>query len=247
MPNRLAAPTGNRIFEPSNRLLAVLPAEDLLSLQPHLEAVTLTRGSILFDVDDPLTRIYFIETGAASLLTALKNRVTAGVAIVGREGAIGVATLLLGGESSLGRFQVLISGSALTVKVSLLQTALRESPRLRAACEAYTQTLFVQMLQAVPCNRLHTVEQRCARWLLMCADLTEDNTSELRQKWLAEILGVPLSKLTSVAYELQQAGLIYYRRGAITVANHRGLEAVACDCYRIVRNRNDRLLRRVTG
>jgi CRP-like cAMP-binding protein len=242
MPDRVAAPTDSRELEPRNRLLAALPAEELRSIQPHLETVTLARGSILFDTDDPLTRVYFVETGVAALLTSLKNRATAGVAMVGRDGVVGIATLLLGGDSALGRFQVLIPGSALAVEAWLLRTALRESPRLRAVCEAHTQTLFVQMLQAVPCHRLHAVEERCARWLLMCADLTEGDTFELGQKCLAEMLGVPQLRLTSIARELQRAGLICYRNSTVTVLDHRGLEAAACDCYRIVRNRCEHLL-----
>jgi CRP-like cAMP-binding protein len=242
MSNGIAAPTGSTEFEPRNRLLAALPAEDLLSLQPHLEAVTLAPGSILFDADDPLTRVYFVETGVASLLITLNNHATAGVATVGREGVVGIASLLLGGETALGRFQVLIPGSALAVETWLLRSALHKNPKLRAVCEAYTQTLLVQMLQAVPCNRLHTVEQRCARWLLMCGDRTEGDTFEIGQKCLAELVGVSQSRLTSLTCELQHAGLISYRNSALTVLHRRGLEAAACDCYRIVHDRCGRLL-----
>ena len=168
---------------------------EMLSLRPHLKPVTLARGSILFDVDDPLTRVYFFETGVASLFAAIENRVTVGVAMVGREGAVGLDTLLMGGDSALGRFQVLIPGSALAMEAWFLRTRLRESFNLRAACEAYAQTIFVQMLQAVPCNKLHTVEQRCARWLLMCANRTEGDTFELAQECLAEMLGVTAVEL----------------------------------------------------
>ena len=98
------------------------------------------------------------------------------------------------------------------------------------------------MLQAVPCNRLHTVEQRCARWLLMCADRTEDDTFELTQESLAEMLGVPQPTVTAIACTLQQPGLIRYHRDTITVLDRRGLEAAACECYRIVRDRYQRLL-----
>jgi CRP-like cAMP-binding protein len=242
MWNRVAASRDGNRLEPSNRLLAALPGATLSSLQPHLEAAPLARGSVLLEVDEPLTRIYFPETGVVSLLTAIENRVTVGVATVGREGAVGVATLLLGGDTALGRYQVLVPGSALTMEVPAFRSALRQSPKLRRACEAHTRALFVQMLQAVPCNRLHTVEQRCARWLLMCADWKEDDTFELTRNCLAEMLGVAQSTVTAIAGSLQQAGLINYRRGAIKVLDRPGLEAAACECYRIVRDRCERPL-----
>jgi hypothetical protein len=185
-----------------------------------------------------------VETGVIALLTAVDNRAAVGVATVGREGAVGVGSLLLGGETALGRYQVLVPGSALTMEIPALRRALCQSPKLRMACEACTRALLVQLLQAVPCTRLHTVEQRCACWLLMCADRTEDDTVELAQECLAEMLGMPDSTWTAVVASLQQAGLIHYRRGAINALDPLGLEAAACECYRIVRNRYERLLAR---
>jgi CRP-like cAMP-binding protein len=193
-------------------------------------------------VGELVDRAYFVDTGVTSLVSAFENRFSIGVATVGLEGVVGVDTLLLGGAITLGRSRVLVPGSALSVKASLFQSALRKSAKLRAACEAYTRALFVQMLQAVPCNRLHTVEQRCARWLLACADRTEGDTFELSHEGFAEMLGVPQSRLTIVARKLQNAGLISRARGATAVLDRGGLEAGACGCYRIVRSRYERLL-----
>lgn len=243
MSNRVAAPTEKRGFEPRNQLLAALPGGDLLSLQPHLEVVPLARGSVLFDVDQPLTRVYFMESGVAALLTTFEDPAV-GVAAVGREGVVEVQALLLGGDTALGGCHVLVPGWALAVEVSQFRCALRNSPKLRAACEAYTRALLVQMLQAVPCNRLHTVEQRCARWLLMCADRAGDDTFELTRESLAQMLGVAQPMLTIIARKLQSDGLICYRRSALTVIDRRGLETAACECSRIVRNRYQRLLTR---
>jgi CRP-like cAMP-binding protein len=236
MSDRVAAPRNSKGFEPHNRLLAALSAADLQSLQPHIEAAPLARGSILFDVSELLTRVYFVETGVVSLLAAFDKRVAVGVALVGREGAVGVGSLLLGGDTALGRYQVLVPGSALIMEVPAFRRALRQSPKLRMACEACTSALLVQLLQAVPCTRLHTVEQRCARWLLMCADRTEGDTFELTQGCVAQMLGEP------AVGSLQQAGLINYRRDTITVLDRRGLEAAACECYRIIRYQCERLL-----
>ena len=244
MSDRVARPRDCRELEPHNRLLATLPGRDLQSVQPHLKAAPLASGSVLFEVDEPLTRVYFVETGIVSLLTAFENRVTVGAATVGREGAVGVASLLLSAEHALGRYQVLVPGSALTMEVPAVRRALRQSSKLRMACEVHTRSLFVQVLQAVPCTRLHTVEQRCARWLLTCHDQAEHDMLELAQECLAEMLGVPDSTWTAVVGSLQQAGLINYRRGAIKVLDRLGLEAAACECYRMVRDRCERLLAR---
>lgn len=226
----------DRGSEPKSRLLAALSDRDFLRLQPHLQSVSLPRGSVLFDVDEPLRRLYFMETGVAALLTMLENRAI-GVAAVGREGAVDIHTLLLGGMTSLGRCQVLVPGSALALEVSWFRDALDSSPQLRAVCEAYTRTLLVQMLQAVPCNKLHTVEQRCARWLLMCSDRTEADTFEVPRQGLAEMLGVAQPTLTIVARKLQSEGMIWYRRNVVTVVARQALENVACECYRIIRDR----------
>jgi CRP-like cAMP-binding protein len=244
MSNRVTPTRDSKGFELNNRLLAALPSRDLQSPQPHLEAARLASGSVLFEVDEPLTNLYFVETGVVSLLTASENPVTIGMATVGREGAIGVASLVLGGDTALGHYQVLVPGSALTMEVPAFRKALRQHPKLRKACEAHSRALLVQMLQAVPCNRLHTVEQRCARWLLMCADRTEDATFELAQEHLAEMLGLPQSTVNAVAGALQRAGLIRYHRNAITVCDRPGLETAACECYRIVRDCCERLLAR---
>jgi CRP-like cAMP-binding protein len=244
MSDRVAAPREGKGFEPHNRLLAAMSGTDLQSLQAHIEAAPLARGSILFDVSESLTRVYFVETGVVSQLAAFDNRVAVGVAAVGREGAVGVGSLLVGGDTALFRYQVLVPGSALAMEVAALRRALRQSPKMRTACEACTRVLLVQLLQAVPCTSLHTLEQRCARWLLMCADRTENDKFELAQECFAQMLGVPDSTCTGVFGSLQQAGLIDYRRDTITVLDRRGLEAAACECYRIVHDRCERMLAR---
>jgi CRP-like cAMP-binding protein len=243
MSTQVATPTESREFEPRNRLLAALSRADLLSLRPHLQPLLPEPGSILLEADEPLTRVYFVETGVVSLVTVLENRTSAGVAMVGREGLIGITTLL-GGDIALGRHLVHVPGSVLALEVSHFRTALRASSKLRAACETYVQAFIFQVLHAAACYRLHTVEQRCARWLLMCADRTEDAGFQLTQERLAEMLGVRRPMVTAIAHTLQQTGLICGRRGAFTVLDRRGLEAAACECYRIVRDRYERLLAR---
>jgi CRP-like cAMP-binding protein len=239
MLDRITASIHRKAGEPSNRLLAVLPDTELLRLQLDLEAVPLAPGCVLFDADQPAERVYFPDSGVASLAATFENRVTMGVAMVGREGVVGAAPLLLGGATTIGRSCVLVPGSARTVEVSAFQRALGSSSKFRAACEAYTRALLVQILQAVPCSRLHTVEQRCARWLLMCADRADGDKFALTGECLAEMLGVPPSRFEVVARKMENEGLICDRQGAITVLDRPGLETAACGCYRILHERKE--------
>jgi CRP-like cAMP-binding protein len=232
---------GSASFKPRNRLLAALPHDALSCLRPHLKPVSLSRGRVLSEADEPLERVYFVEVGAVSLVTVFENGTTAEMATVGSEGMVGIG-ILLGGEHALGRYVVPVSGFAHAIEASRLRSALRVSPELRTACETYAQAFVAHLLQNVACNAAHRVEQRCARWLLMCADQTEHDTFELTQEYLAEMLGVRRSTVTVVAGTLQQSGLIHYRRGAITILDRPGLEATVCECYRIVRNGYERPL-----
>jgi CRP-like cAMP-binding protein len=222
-----------------NRLLSALPHEVLSSLRPHLKPVSLPRGRVLCDAEEPLKRVYFVEAGLVSLVSVFEDGTTPEMATVGREGMVGIG-IFLGGEHALGRYVVPVPGFALAIEASGFQGALRESPALRAACEAYAQAFLRHLLQNIACNAAHRVEQRCARWLLTCHDQAEHDAFELTQEYLAEVLGVRRSTVTVVAGTLQQAGLIRYRRGAITVLDRPGLEATACECYRIVRDGYER-------
>ena len=224
--------------EPLNRLLAVLPDGELQRLEPDLQIMHLEAGRVLFEAGERADRVYFLDTGVASLTTAFENRVAVGVATVGREGAVGAIPLLLGGATTIGRSRVLVPGSARTVEVPAFRRALHSSSKFLEVCETYSRALLAQILQAVPCSRLHTAEQRCARWLLMCADLTDDKF-ELTRECLAEMLGVPRSGFDVIACRMQEAGLISDRQGAIIVLDRQGLENAACGCYRILHQRSE--------
>jgi CRP-like cAMP-binding protein len=139
---------------------------------------------------------------------------------------------------------MLISGSALALGAPHFRTALRDNPKFRKLCEAYTQAFFLQVIQNAACSRLHTAEQRCARWLLMCDDQTGDDTFKLAQDSLAAILGIPQLAADAVADRLRRAGLIRIRKGWIGVLDRRKLKAAACGCYGAFRDHHDRLLAR---
>jgi CRP-like cAMP-binding protein len=241
MLERTLALGGSASLKPRNRLLAALPHEVLSSLRLHLKPVSLPRGRVLCDAEEPLKRIYFVEAGVVSLVSVFEDGTTPEMATVGREGMVGIGALL-GGEHALARYVVPVAGFALAMETSRFQGALRESPELRAACEAYAQAFVGHLLQNIACNAAHTVEQRCARWLLTCHDQAEHDTFKLTQEYLADMLGVRPS-----ANLLQQAGLINYRRGAIKVLDRLGLEAAACECYRIIRDGYERSLVRAVA
>ena len=193
---------------------------EILDLSATPRGRTPGAWGVLFDTDEPLTRIYFMETGVTALLTTSRTAQLGSQRWVKR--GWWTSTPCSWAARLLGRCQVLVPGMALVVEVSWFRDALGRSPKLRAACQAYTRALLVQILQAVPCNRLHTVEQRCARWLLMCADRTEGDTFEVARQGLAQMLGVAQPTLTIVARKLQSEGLIRFRRSAITVVDRRG-------------------------
>ena len=246
MTERTLALADSARLKPRNRLLAALPHEVLSSLRPHLKPVSLPRERVLCEADEPLQSIYFVEAGLVSLVGVFEDGTTPEMATVGREGMVGIGALL-GGEHALGRYVVPVPGFALAMKASRFQGALRECLELRAACEAYAQAFVGHLLQNIACNAVHRVEQRCARWLLTCHDQAEHDAFELTQEYLADMLGVRRSTVTVVANSLQQAGLIHYRRGAINVLDRLGLEAAACECYRIIRDGYERSLVRAVA
>jgi CRP-like cAMP-binding protein len=228
-------------YQPRNRLLAALPHEVLATLLPHLRPVALPRGRVLCETDEPLRRVYFVEAGAVSLMAVFEDGTTAEMATVGREGLVGIG-ILLGDDTAFGRYVVPLAGAALAAEASRFAGALSDSPVLRAACQSYARAFVGHLLQNVACNASHSVEQRCARWLLMCGDQTADAGFVLTQEYLAEVLGVRRSTVTFVARALQQRGLIRYRRGAIAVLDRWRLERAACACYEVVRHGYERAL-----
>jgi len=235
-----ASSTFGAQFKPRNRLLAALPREELLTLWPDLQPVPLVRGSVLFAADEPLLRVYFVETGVVSLVAVFEDCTTSEMAMVGREGMVGLGTLL-GGYAAFGQWVVQAPGLALAVEASRFRSALRDILSLRAVCEAYARAFLREALQTAACNSVHLVEERCARWLLMSHARSDGETLSLTQEYLAEMLGVCRSTVTVAAGALQRAGLIRYRRGAIEVLDRAGLEAAACECYRVIRSHYERL------
>ncbi|HXO03667.1 MAG TPA: Crp/Fnr family transcriptional regulator [Stellaceae bacterium] len=224
-----------------NRLLAGLPPEDLAQLIEHLEPVALPKKQILYEVGAPLEHIYFIEEGLASVLTTMEDGASSEVGMVGPEGLIGVSALL-GGSLSAQHVVMQLPGRGHHIPATRCKSVFDQSPRVRAVLLRFIEDLLNLSSQTAGCNRLHTVEQRSARWLLMASDRVDSNVLPLTQEFLAAMLGVRRSGVSEAASELQRSGLIRYRRGEITIIDRAGLEKTACECYALDRHRIERLL-----
>jgi CRP-like cAMP-binding protein len=224
-----------------NRLLAGLPPEDMAQLIRHLEPVTLPKKRILYEVGAPLEHIYFIEEGLASVLTTMEDGASSEVGMVGPEGVIGVSALL-GGKTSAQHVVMQLPGKGHHIAAKRCKCVFDESPRVRAVLLRFIEDLLNLSSQTAGCNRLHSVEQRSARWLLMASDRVGSNVLPLTQEFLAAMLGVRRSGVSEAASELQRSGLIRYRRGEITIIDRAGLEKTACECYGLDKQRVERLL-----
>lgn len=229
-----------------NHLLAALPEDEYERLSPHLEPVQLTPGKILYESGCQLRHVYFPTTAIVSLLYVMEDGASAEIAGIGNEGMLGVA-LIMGGFTMPNRAMVLSAGSAYRLKSQVfMQQFNRAGGRRIGALQhvllRYTQALITQMSQIAACNRHHSMEQQLCRWLMSCLDRSPSNELTLTQELIAGVLGVRREGITEAAGKLQQAGLIRYRRGHITVLDRAALENRACECYQTVKTEYDRLL-----
>jgi CRP-like cAMP-binding protein len=224
-----------------NRLLSGLSVEDLSQLLQHLEPVTLPKKRILYEVGAPLERIYFLEEGLASVLTMMEDGASSEVGMVGPEGLVGVSALL-GGKVSAQHVVMQLPGRGHQIAAQHCKSVFDQSPDVRAVLLRFIEDLLNLSAQTAGCNRLHSVEQRSARWLLMASDRVGSNALPLTQEFLAAMLGVRRSGVSEAMSELQRSGLIRYRRGEITIIDRAGLEKTACECYGLDRQRVERLL-----
>jgi len=224
-----------------NRLLAALPLGDYERLRPHLEPVALPLGWTLHCGGDRERYLYFLTMGIVSKCHVTADGTSTEFAVTGSEGVIGVASIL-GGESMLSRAVVLSAGYAYRLGAELLKSELKHHGQLLRLLLRYTQALIAQTGQIAACNRHHSVEQQLCRYILSSLDRLPSNDLTLTQELIADSLGVRRSSITRAAGKLQQAGLIHYSRGHITVLDRPSLETQACECYAVVKREYDRLL-----
>lgn len=224
-----------------NRLLAGLPPEEFARLISHLEPVALPKKQVLYEVGAPLDHVYFIEEGLASVLTTMEDGASSEVGMVGPEGLIGVSALL-GGSVSAQHVVMQLPGRGHHIAAKHCKSVFETCPGVRRTVLRFIEDLLNLSSQTAGCNRLHSVEQRSARWLLMASDRIGSVVLPLTQEFLAAMLGVRRSGVSETMSELQRSGLINYRRGEITIIDRAGLEDVACECYALDKQRVHRLL-----
>jgi CRP-like cAMP-binding protein len=224
-----------------NRLLVSLSALDLGRFSSQLELIDVPVGEILYESGSHLTHVYFPTTAIISLLHVMDNRVSAEIAIVGHEGLVGIASFM-GGDSVNSRAVVLSAGKVIRLKSHLMLEAFEKSDFLQHLLLSYTQALMTMMTQNAACNRHHTLDQRLSRWLLLSFDRLPTNHLIITQELIANMLGVGRKGVTEAAGQLQNAGLIHYARGHITLTNRLGLESRTCECYKVVKKEYERLL-----
>jgi len=234
-------PTGDTHDPRQNHLLRALPAAEFARLSPHLELIAMPLGKVLYESGSQLRHVYFPTTSIVSLLYVMADGASAEIAVVGHEGMVGVA-LFMGGETTPSRALVQSAGHAYRLPGQLLKEEFHRASALQHLLLRYTQALLTQMAQTAVCNRHHSVDQQLCRWLLLSLDRLPSNKLTMTQELIANMLGVRREGVTEAAGKLQEAGLIKYSRGQITVLDRQRLEAQACECYQVVKTEFDRLL-----
>jgi CRP-like cAMP-binding protein len=224
-----------------NHLLAALPAEDFKRIRPHMELVAMPLGWVVYESGAALEYVYFPTTSIVSLLYVMKNGASAEIAIAGNEGLVGIS-LFMGGDSTPSRALVQSAGEGYRIKADILKEEFALGGNLQHLALRYTQALITQMAQTAVCNRHHSVDQQLCRWLLLSMDRLQGNELRMTQDLIANMLGVRREGVTAAAGHLQEAGIIHYSRGHITVLDRKKLEARACECYAVVKLEFDRLL-----
>lgn len=227
---------------PGNRLLAALPEAARSRLHCGLRRAPVPRRQSLHEPGQPIQHVHFPLTAVISLVTVLRNGCTIEIASIGNEGMVGVHAALGAGPLVNSRAVVQIAGQTLFIDADRLRVEVDGDQRLRSLLLAYLQVLFAQVSQGVACNSLHAIEQRAAKWLLQTHDRVQGDTFLLTQEFLSQMLGVTRPSVTITARTLQQAGLIRYRRGEITMLDRAGLEEAACECYQATRETYERLI-----
>jgi CRP-like cAMP-binding protein len=224
-----------------NRLLAALPPGVLTEFLPKLHRVSLSLRQILITPGKPIEAVYFVESGWTSMVAHMDEGAQAEVGLIGREGLVG-ASLVTGVETAFVEAYIQAAGEALRMETKAFQRELDTHPDLLRRVLRYTEAMHAQVMQTAACNGRHSLEQRLARWILMAHDRGDGNELPLTQEFMALMLCVQRPSITVIARILQQAGMIRYTQGKVTVTDRDAFEATACDCYRAVRERFDQIL-----
>ena len=221
----------------SNVILLSLPDQEYDLLQPHLELVALPQHEILHEPGEKIDFTYFLNDGMTSLVALSHDGRSVEVGIVGREGMIGMSLTV---DLARGAFRAIMqmSGSGLRVRSDVFQEVLQRASTLRSELSRFALIHGMQVAQLAACNRLHDIEQRLARWLLMCQDRVDSPSLPLTHEFLAQMLGTGRPSVSLAAGVLEDAGLIENMRGRVMILNRKLLEEAACECYGVIQHFN---------
>jgi CRP-like cAMP-binding protein len=225
----------SRVGEVSdNRILGALPRKSAERFAVNLETVELLPGTVIGHADAPIEFAYFVHCGLVSLIKTLADGQSIEVGTVGAEGLVGLPVVLSRGHA-LTDYVVAVSGVASRITARQLRDEMNRDQDLATLLRQYAQEVFDQFIQMAACNALHSVRERCCRWLLIAHDNAASDSFPVTHETLAALLGVQRAGVSNVANSLRQAGLIDYRHGSLTIENRSGLEREACECYRVLR------------
>ena len=240
-PRPRLEPTGAEAPEPlgpsRNRILRDLPPADRTRLVAALRPVTFALGDVLGEPGQRMSHLFFPTTAVVSSLYTTESGETAEMGLAGNDGVVGLS-LFLGGEAPPHAATVVVAGDALKLEAPVLRKEIASGGPLQALLLRYTHAFITQISHTAVCNRLHPVERRLSRWLLMCHDRVDRDDLQMTQEFIASVLGGRRETVTVAAGRLQDAGLIRYSRGHIAIVDRRGLEASACECYPAVATRS---------
>jgi CRP-like cAMP-binding protein len=217
-----------------NQLLALIDWKDYPELEGRFKRMRLKQGEVLYEARAPIRHAYFPISGTLSSVVVMTDGNMIEVATVGREGAVGLPTLAAVGRSP-NRVFVQVPCEAMRIEAELLQKAVRRGGSLQNLCLRYHDAFIFQVSQSVACNGLHSVPERCCRWLLLTHDRVDGNELLLTHEFMSVMLGVRRPSVTGILQGLKERGLIRYTRGKITVLDREGLEEGSCECYQVVR------------
>ena len=224
-----------------NSLLAALPEADYRKLLPYLKQVPLATHEVLYQFNEPVRQIYFVNSGVASCVMGSQAGASVGVGLIGAEGVLGSESVLEWARS-LTCVTVQASGSAWRIPADVFRLEFQRGGALQDLMLRHLQALAVQASQSVLCNSFHHVEAQLCRWLLMVHDRIDSDGFKVTHEVVSSILGTRRASVTEAACALRQAGLIDYQRGHVVIHDRQGLESKACECYAVIRDHYDQLL-----
>lgn len=232
----------NSSLQSGNKLLAAFPESVFKRLVPHLEVISLSSGQSIYEPEEPIKYIYFPEKGVISIICIMENGSSVEVGLVGNEGMVGIPVILRDNIINLKAI-VQSPGQGLKINADIIKTEFDRGGAIQDLLLRYVKTVYLEVAQCAACNRLHTLEERLARWLLTVSDRSNSDKFVLTQEFIAQMLGVRRSGVTVAANTLSKAGMIDYHRANISILNREALEATSCECYKVIKNEYTRLLK----